>query len=186
MTWVVGIDEVGRGSLAGPLTVAALATRPSTMRYKVYGGGLKDSKQLTPKQRLIYYNVITADPAIEWATVSVGPRTIDHIGIQGAAQRAVARVLFLFRVPSSFVLLDGSLYAPPSYRQCTVIGGDAQIPLIAAASIIAKVTRDRFMERQHSRFPGYGFAVHKGYGTRAHYAALRRHGPCAIHRKSFL
>ena len=118
--------------------------------------------------------------------VSVGPRIIDRIGIQVAAEFAAAKAFLRLAIPSRLVLLDGSLYLPNEYRQCTIIKGDEQIPLIAAASILAKVTRDRFMERQHARFPEYGFAAHKGYGTRAHYQALRRYGSCVLHRQTFL
>src|SRR3989338_7214515 len=183
--WVVGIDEVGRGPLAGPVVVAGGAgwgaggLGPGT-------GRIRDSKQLSSRQRQIIYTLITSNSAFCWAVVSVGPRIIDRIGIQVAAELAAAKAFLRLAIPSRLVLLDGSLYLPNEYRQCTIIKCDEQIPLIAAASILAKVTRDRFMERQHARFPEYGFAAHKGYGTKVHYAALRRHGPCFLHRKSFL
>ena len=179
--WIVGVDEVGRGPLAGPVTVGAVAT---TRPYEFHG--VRDSKRLSPNQRQAWYYQITKNPEIKWAIASVGQGGIDRVGITKALYRAVSRALLGLYVMPSLVLLDGSLYAPPEFRQCTIIKGDEQIPLIAAASIIAKVTRDRFMERQHVRFPEYGFAAHKGYGTRAHYQALRRYGSCVLHRQTFL
>ena len=159
--WVVGIDEVGRGPLAGPVVVAAVAVR-GTGHLALGTGRIRDSKQLSSRQRQIIYTLITSNSAFCWAVVSVGPRIIDRIGIQVAAEFAAAKAFLRLAIPSRLVLLDGSLYLPNEYRQCTIIKGDEQIPLIAAASIVAKVTRDRFMERQHARFPEYGFAAHKG------------------------
>lgn len=187
--WIVGIDEAGRGPLAGPVTVAAVAVIP-TYKLQTTNCQLRDSKQLTAQQREAIYGVITSNKNIRWACASVGSFVIDRIGIVAALDLAVARVLEkLFPNPYSlipFVLLDGSLYAPRHFRQCTLIKGDEQIGLIAAASIVAKVRRDALMVQHHRRFPQYGFEQHKGYGTRLHYKALKQFGPCPLHRRTFL
>lgn len=204
MRWVIGIDEVGRGSLAGPITVAAVAASTNTrfniknQKLKKALRGIKDSKQLSPKQREEWLQKFLAVrlPAsdIVWAIASVGSVIIDRIGISRTAKLAVGRCLrhLEAKLPSGnlaskcTILLDGSLYAPRTYQnQKTIIKGDERVPLIAAASIIAKVTRDRVMTRLHNRYPRYGFAIHKGYGTAMHCVALAQHGPCALHRRSF-
>jgi ribonuclease HII len=115
----------------------------------------------------------------------VGSEIIDRIGIQKATQSAVANVLRKFKKKPDLVLLDGSLFAPEHYNQKTIIKGDEKIPLIAAASIIAKTTRDAKMLRFHKKFPRYCFDAHKGYGTKLHYKMIRRHGLSLIHRRSF-
>ncbi len=182
--FVVGIDEVGRGPLAGPITVAAMI-KPRRFVWKNF----KDSKKLSPKKREEFFLKFKTIPH---AVASVSNTLIDRLGIAAAARMAVGRCLkkiatnYELSTINFRVLLDGSLYAPRSYKnQQTIIKGDETIPVIAAASIIAKVHRDRLMRRMHKKYPEYGFAVHKGYGTRAHQAAIRTHGLCDLHRKSF-
>ena len=192
--FTVGIDEVGRGPLAGPVTVAAVL-KPKRFVWKNF----KDSKKLSPQKRDEFFLKFKN---MNYVVSSVNNILIDRIGISAAIRLAVGRCLKKLSknypsVPSSGsrdglrtinykLLLDGSLYAPKTYKdQETIIKGDEKIPIIAAASIIAKVKRDRHMSRLHKKFPQYGFAIHKGYGTALHQEAIRKHGLCAIHRKSF-
>src|SRR3989344_8724790 len=177
--YVIGIDEVGRGPLAGPITVGAVATKGRIDFLR----GIKDSKKLSAKQREEWLSKIKEKQLkyrnFEIALASVGVSTIDKIGISASARLAVGRCLKKLKIKNKNhkILLDGSLYAPRTYQnQKTIIKGDEQIPLIAAASIIAKVARDRMMVRLHNRYPRYGFATHKGYGTAIHRAALAQHG----------
>ncbi len=195
LPFVIGVDEVGRGPLAGPLVVGAVM-----MPRAVYGRGrnnplygIRDSKKLSAAKRNVWRARVTGDVRFASAVFSVGPSTIDRVGITAALEKAVSGVLRnLGRktkrniASRAFVYLDGSLHAPPEFAQETVIGGDERIPIVSAASIIAKVARDKYMVRLDARLPAYGFARHKGYGTRAHYAALRKFGPTPVHRSSFL
>jgi len=177
--FIVGIDEVGRGPLAGPVTIAVVGEiAPKVIR------GIRDSKQLTAEAREKWAKIIRANST--YVIVSVSARTIDRIGISASLRRAVERGLAKLPQKPTLVLLDGSLYAPKEYRQRTIIRGDEIEPLIAAASIVAKVYRDRYMVRMDAKYPNYGFAKHKGYGTREHYKALKRRGMSEIHRRSFL
>ena len=189
--YIIGIDEVGRGCLAGPLTVGAILKKG-----RVDLRGIKDSKKLSVKQRGEWLEKIKSwnlkHEALSVATASIGAQIIDKIGISAAARLAVGRCLKKLKLSSKFhvsrfkILLDGSLYAPRTYlNQKTIIKGDEKIPLIAAASIVAKVHRDRKMTRLHQLFPQYGFAIHKGYGTKFHSAAIKKHGLSKIHRRSF-
>ena len=183
--YIIGIDEAGRGPLAGPMVIAAVAVfgSPSSSWRSDFLEGIRDSKKLTRRGRERWYRVLKKKAACQY--VSVSARSIDQNGISWAAREAIARLLKKFSASPNLVLLDGSLYAPPKYKQKTIIKGDEKIPLIAAASIIAKVTRDRKMCALHKKYPHYNFAQHKGYGTRAHMAAIRRHGLSDIHRRSF-
>lgn len=188
--WVIGVDEVGRGALAGPLVVAAVAA-PAHSKWLIANSKLPDSKQLTSSRREDAVKIFRIQPELHCAIVAVSHRAIDRFGMTNAGKMAVRRVLQKMSHSlsairhSPLLLLDGGLSAPQEYRQLTVIRGDEQLPIIAAASIIAKVHRDRHMRRQHRRFPQYGFDAHVGYGTRTHYRALRRFGPSPIHRLSF-
>jgi ribonuclease HII len=180
-TLVAGIDEAGRGPLAGPVVVAAVVLDPSRPRIN----GLDDSKQLTPSRRELLYGRIT-ERALAWHVVAIDAAEIDRINIYQAtmlgmrlAMEAVAHVAGLARI-------DGN--AIPAGLPCAAeawVDGDARDRSIAAASILAKVTRDRAMVDLHGSFPAYGFDGHKGYSTPAHLAALRTHGPCPQHRRSF-
>ncbi len=192
-TLVVGIDEVGRGPLAGPITVAAFAVSTNIFgRQKALFKGIRDSKRLSEKQREEWYLALTKNEMFIWAIASIDQKVIDKKGIAVAARMAVAlAVKRLENKPKKqskieMIYLDGSLYAPANFMQKTVTKGDEKIPIISAASIIAKVTRDRLMVKYSLIWPKYGFDRHKGYGTRAHYSAIKKFGILPIHRKSFL
>ncbi len=187
MHWLIGIDEAGRGPLAGPVAVGAFAVPRAWDKAPLTG--IRDSKQLSERQREAWYRALTTLSDVRYAVSQVGARTIDAQGIVPAIQSALARSLQKLALDPSAcsVRLDGGLRAPRVYRdQVTIIHGDATDPLIAAAAILAKVTRDHTMLRLHARYPMYGFAQHKGYGTGAHYAALARHGLCPLHRETFV
>lgn len=178
---IAGIDEAGRGPLAGPVVVAAVVL-PGKFRHAV----LNDSKQLTPRRRDALYEELTTKPEIEWAVAVVEVEEIDRINILRATHEGMRRAVASLRAPVDHVLIDGLAVRPFPIEQTALVGGDALSFSIAAASIIAKVTRDRLMVEMDARYPGYDFAQHKGYGTALHLAKLRAHGPCPIHRRSFL
>ncbi len=189
MKYLVGVDEVGRGPLAGPVAVCALMVRGDLLRKL---GRIRDSKGLSEAQRKEWFIKVRAfqkDGDLDFAVTYAREKTIDTIGIVPAVRRALSRSLQkLEREPSEcLVLLDGGLEAPEEYEnQETIIRGDATETIIALASIVAKVYRDRRMIRLSKKYPGYGFEKHKGYGTRAHYEALQKFGSSPIHRLSFL
>lgn len=176
---IAGIDEAGRGPLAGPV-VAASVILPASFKHDV----LNDSKQLTERRRERIYEELTACADIRIAFAIVGPEEIDRINILRATHEAMRRAAR--QLTPDHVLIDGLPVRDFPFPQTALVGGDALSFSIAAASIIAKVTRDRIMLELDSRHPAYGFAKHKGYGTPQHLAALRQHGPCPIHRRSFL
>lgn len=191
----IGIDEVGRGALAGPVFVAAVAV-PRGIRYQASGirNPLKDSKQLTPKIREAWFRYIKK-AKIPYAVRQVSPRVIDRVNISVAANlaalRAYERLLRTCRVSPDTcrVRLDGGLFLGkrgtyPHAR--TIVKGDERMSAIALASIVAKVSRDRYMVRLAKQYSPYGFEEHKGYGTRAHCMALRKHGPSRVHRLTFV
>lgn len=191
--YLVGVDEVGRGPLAGPLCLGACAVPQSRMAaFRRLFGAAKECKQLSPAVRVEWLEVMRAartDGIITFTTAFVGAEIIDQRGMAHALRRVVRRALekLELRPSACRVLLDGGLKAPPHFEcQKTIIGGDEQELTIALASIAAKVRRDAHMVRTAKQFPLYGFEAHKGYGTRAHYAALRAHGLCPLHRRSFL
>ena len=177
---VAGVDEAGRGPLAGPVAAAAVILNPARLPR-----GVGDSKQLTARARELAYEEILAKAV----AVSVGfsPAVeIDRINIRQATFAAMCRALHALSHRAAHVLVDGS-DLPPNFH-CpgeTIVGGDARSLSIAAASIVAKVTRDRLMQRLHTVYPQYGFSDHMGYATRAHREAIRVHGRCALHRVSF-
>ncbi len=178
---VCGVDEAGRGPLAGPVCAAACIL-PEGLEI----AGLNDSKKLSEKKREALYEEITRK-ALAWAVCLVDERTIDEINILQATFRAMRGAVEQLSPRPSVCLVDGNqdpkLGGLPTR---TVVKGDATCACIAAASILAKVTRDRLMLEMDRRYPGYGFAAHKGYGTKAHYAAIGALGLCPIHRRSFL
>ncbi|HCB35178.1 MAG: hypothetical protein A2W52_04425 [Candidatus Taylorbacteria bacterium RIFCSPHIGHO2_02_49_25] len=191
--YIIGIDEVGRGALAGPLCVGACMVRWKNAKiFSKTLSGIKDSKQLAPLNRAEWFRIITEAgiaKRCEWSTVLVHEKIIDRNGLSFALKKAIRKVLQNFHVGPKVctVLLDGGIKAPRTFLfQRTIIKGDEKVPLIAAASIVAKVKRDLYMIRLAKRHPEYGFDSHKGYGTRAHYAALREHGISKVHRRSFL
>jgi ribonuclease HII len=190
--FIVGIDEVGRGPLAGPVVVCALLM-PVGLKFD--RRGLRDSKKLTEALRNDWARKIKRHSGLSYALARVMPKTIDRINISRAANlaalRAFTRVTAGMRLTAwnYSVYLDGGLYLGDGARRLpgkTVIKGDETIPAISLASIVAKVHRDGIMVRHAKDFPGYGFEVHKGYGTKAHLKALRRMGPSSAHRLTFL
>ena len=179
-TIIAGVDEAGRGPLAGPV-VAAAVILPHEYRHKV----LNDSKQLTERERETLYAELTTAPEIRWATGLSDVAIIDSYNILRATWRAMVLALDALPVKPDYVLVDGLHVPAIRLRQKAIVKGDAKSYSIAAASVIAKVTRDRLMLQFHSQYPQYNFAQHKGYGTPEHLAALAQHGPSPIHRRSF-
>jgi ribonuclease HII len=176
---IAGLDEVGRGSLAGPV-VAAAVILPARPRIR----GLRDSKVLARARReALYQEIVARADAIGVGCIEV--EVIDRINILEATRLAMREALDHLPEPPDHLLIDALTIREAAYPQRAIIDGDAISASIAAASIVAKVTRDRICDEMDARFPGYGFARHKGYGTRAHYAALAEEGPCEWHRRSF-
>lgn len=190
MRFLLGVDEAGRGPLAGPVSVAVVAV-PEGFDVAKEFPGVNDSKKLSEKKREALYGMLTAHVAqgdVRFAVEFESAQTIDTDGIAPAVRRALNRAVARLAPDAALahIQLDGSLKAPPEYSQETIIGGDASVPLISLASIAAKVERDRLMRKLAEEYPLYGFEIHKGYGTRAHYDALGEYGLCAIHRRSFI
>jgi ribonuclease HII len=179
-TIVAGVDEAGRGPLAGPV-VAAAAILPRGFRHKI----LNDSKQLSPERRDELYAELTTRPGVAWAVGISDVEVIDAYNILRATWRAMVLALDALSVKPDYVLVDGLRVPAIRIRQKAIVQGDCKSFSIAAASVIAKVTRDRMMLRIHEQFPQYNFAQHKGYGTPEHLAALEKYGPSPVHRKSF-
>ena len=179
---VAGLDEAGRGPLAGPVVAGVVVLPPYPQGPWV--GMVRDSKQMTPAQRLRLLPHLQ-EKALGIATGASTPREIDEMGIVGATRLAMERALSALQVRPEFLLLDAITLPGVAIPQKSIVHGDAICLSIAAASVVAKVTRDRIMEEQDSLYPPYGFARHKGYPTRRHIEALRALGPCAIHRYSF-
>ena len=176
---VCGVDEAGRGPLAGPVTAAAVIL-PRGLAIE----GLDDSKKLSDKRRRELYEVIRRE-AIAVSVAHVEPREIDRINILQATMKAMAAAVDGLPVCPEYVLVDGNRLPPWDCLGEAIIGGDAKSASIAAASVMAKVTRDMLMEVYDGQFPGYGFVRHKGYGTKAHIAAIGAQGLTEIHRVSF-
>lgn len=187
LTLVAGVDEAGRGPLAGPVVAAAviLPKAWATLGMDPRLRDLNDSKQLTETQREHFYGILTALPEVCFAVAVVDSLMIDRINILQATHRAMNEALAQLRVQPEHVLVDGLPVKTLRPPQTALVKGDSLSYSIAAASVLAKVTRDRLMLQYEAEFPGYGFAAHKGYGTPQHLAALAQHGPCAIHRRSF-
>lgn len=177
---VAGVDEAGRGPLAGPVVAAAVMFSPG-----VAVPGIDDSKVVKPAVRERLYDAIRAS-AIAVGVGVVDVEAIDRVNILNAAISAMHDAIDELRPTPAHMLIDGKFFYHEHIPFTTIVDGDARCYSIAAASIIAKVTRDRIMVALDAQYPGYGFAQHKGYGTKAHYAALRRIGPCAAHRRSFI
>lgn len=190
MSPIVGIDEAGRGPLAGPVAVGAVQVYKLD-KFKKLVRGIKDSKQLSESDRELWF--LKAREArrrgeLDFSVSLVSEKVIDKHGISYAIRLGIKRCLSRLKVPKEAqIFLDGSLKAPVEFKhQLTVIKGDEKIPVISLASVCAKVTRDMKMVRVSKKFPKFGFEVHKGYGTRAHLAAIKLHGPTPLHRLSFL
>lgn len=179
-TLVCGSDEAGAGPLAGAVYAAAVIL-PAGLLIE----GLRDSKQVTPRRREKLYDVITAE-AVAWAVTRVDEREIDEINILNARLKAMDLAIRELDPQPELALIDGNRDRGITLPHEMVVRGDSRSASIAAASILAKVSRDRYMEEMAARYPQYGFERHKGYPTKAHYEALRAHGPCPIHRLTFL
>ena len=178
---VAGIDEAGRGPLAGPVVAAAIVL-PCDYHHDV----LRDSKQLSPIQRERLYDELIARTDVHWAVAVIKHCEVDRLNILRATHKAMRAATAQLAAAPDHVLIDGLPVRQFPVEQTALIGGDTLSFSIAAASVIAKVTRDRLMLDFDREFPEYGFAQHKGYGTALHLERLRQHGPCPIHRRSFL
>lgn len=177
---LAGVDEVGRGPLAGPVCAAAVILPPGLQIE-----GVNDSKKLSEKKREMLYDKIAAG-AVAWATVFVDAQTIDQINIRRATHLAMEKAVSQLAVKADFLLIDGNDNIPFSTPFEYIIKGDAKSQSIAAASIMAKVTRDRYMREMAKEYPEYAFEKNKGYGTKVHMEAIRTYGLTPLHRVSFM
>ena len=177
---IAGTDEAGRGPLAGPVYAAAVIL-PIGLEIE----RLNDSKKLSPKKREKLYDEI-CEKALAYAIASEDVETIERTDILSASQSAMVKAVNALKIKPDVVLVDGNIARGFPVCAKTVIGGDALSPNIAAASILAKVSRDRYLDELDKKYPMYGFIKHKGYGTKAHREALLEYGPCPEHRMSFL
>jgi ribonuclease HII len=187
LTRLAGVDEAGRGPLAGPV-VAAAAVLPTEWAKTGLPESLRrldDSKKLTEKIRKELFAAIHAETEIHFGIGIIDSTVIDEINILQATHRAMNAALAQLSPPAAHALVDGLRVPTLATPQTAIVKGDQKSFSIAAASILAKVTRDRLMRKHATRWPEYNFEKHKGYGTAAHLAALEQHGPCAIHRRSF-
>jgi ribonuclease HII len=200
---VVGLDEAGRGSLAGPVVASAVVITTAKIKNQISKikntnqnlkllTKIKDSKKLSLKKREKLYKLIIKSPFIEWGIGMVSEKVIDKINIKNAAELAMERVLKnlekKIKKRADFLIIDGNHLKNlqlTTYNLKLLIKADERVFSCAAASIIAKVTRDRIMKKYHQKYPQYGFDKHKGYPTNLHLKMLRKYGPCKIHRKSF-
>ncbi len=173
--------------MAGPVVAAAAVFAPGLIESGLPAElkGLNDSKQLSPAARRRYFALLTNHPGVRYAVAQVEAGTIDRLNILQATHRAMNEALARLAPPPEHVLVDGLLVPSLAFPQTPLVKGDARSYSIAAASVVAKVTRDALMGEYDRLYPAYGFASHKGYGTAAHLEALARHGPCPIHRRSF-
>ena len=177
---VCGVDEAGRGSLAGPVYSAAVVLHPGTDIP-----GLDDSKKLSEKTRNRLFDIIT-DVALDYAIGFADSREVDDLNILNATYLSMNRAISKLNISPDIVLVDGNRANGVHYQCRCIVGGDGKSATIAAASILAKVSRDRYMLEMADLYPQYCFERHKGYGTKLHYDRLRTYGPCEIHRATFL
>jgi ribonuclease HII len=187
LTRIAGVDEAGRGPLAGPVVAAAVILPPPWLISGLPAAlrGLNDSKQLTEARREEFFAVLTGLPEVSCGIAAIEATLIDRINILQATHRAMNEALAQLHPPPEHALVDGNPVKSLRFPQTAIVKGDARSFSIAAASVLAKVTRDRMAAEWDREWPAYGFAVHKGYGTPQHLAAIRQHGPCPIHRRSF-
>lgn len=180
ITAICGVDEAGRGPLAGPVYAAAVI-----LPRKIEILGLDDSKKLTEKKRASVYEIIIEN-ALDFAVGTASEGEIDELNILNATYLAMNRAIAGLSTRPDIALVDGNRSAGIEVPNRCIVGGDGKSAMIAAASIIAKVSRDRYMTELDAYYPQYGFSKHKGYGTKLHYEMLREHGPCPAHRMTFL
>jgi ribonuclease HII len=187
ITWIAGVDEAGRGPLAGPVVAAAVMFPERWLKEGLPAelNGLNDSKQLTARQREEFFEVLTTCGEIQFAIAQMDAARVDEINILQATHRAMNDALAQLQPAPQHALVDGTRVKTLRFPQTPMVKGDSRSYSIAAASVLAKVTRDRLMVEYHERWPAYGFADHKGYGTAQHLAAIAEHGPCPIHRRTF-
>jgi ribonuclease HII len=184
---LAGVDEAGRGCLAGPV-VAGAVSMSAELAERLYAAelsGLTDSKQLSAAKRETYYSVLTHTPGIVYSTGWCSAKEIDRLNILAATHLAMRRAVEGLRVAVELVLVDGLPVKGLPCPSTAIVQGDAKSLFIAAASVVAKVSRDRFMQRLDADYPQYGFAVNKGYGVNEHMAALFKYGSCPEHRHTF-
>lgn len=177
---ICGVDEAGRGPLAGPVYACAIIMKEDFIIPEV-----NDSKKLTEKKREELYDIILEN-ALDWSVASVSEKEIDEINILNATMKVMDMAISGLKITPDLALVDGNQNRGIKQNNKTVIKGDAKSYNIAAASIIAKVTRDRFIIKMDELYPQYGFKKHKGYGTKEHIENIRKYGPCEIHRRTFL
>ena len=198
---VAGLDEAGRGPLCGPVVAAAAILnskiknpykaepsgfrQKSKLQIKIQNLEIKDSKKLSSKKREKLYQILTHSDFIEWGIGRVSEKVIDKINILEATKLAMKRAIKKLKRRPDFLILDGNFKINVDIPQKSIIKGDEKVFSCAAASILAKVYRDRIMERYDRKFPKYEFKKHKGYGTKFHFKMLKKYGPCKIHRKTF-
>ena len=185
---LAGVDEAGRGPLAGPVVAAAVAMPREFLEAEEAGifAGLTDSKQLSATRREAFFALLTTDSRVAFGIASTTAREIDEINILRATHLAMRRAVEAMGSAVDLLLVDGRPVPGLPFESRAIVKGDARSQSIAAASILAKVSRDRLMAEYDGVYPRYGFAAHKGYGTRQHYEAIRTLGLCEIHRRSFL
>ena len=184
---IAGVDEAGRGCLAGPVVAGAVSMSASAARV-LYAGqlsGLTDSKKLTPAKRELFFGILSDNKGVYTASGWCTSEEVDTLNILCATHLAMRRALENLSVKLSYALIDGLPVKGLPCPTMAIVKGDSKSFLIAAASIIAKVSRDHYMVEMDQEYPGYGFAAHKGYGTHVHVSALHKLGSCAIHRHSF-
>ncbi|HRR35306.1 MAG TPA: ribonuclease HII [Kiritimatiellia bacterium] len=184
---LAGVDEAGRGCLAGPVVAGAVMMPPDIAECLYANGlaGLTDSKQLSAARREAFYQILTTTPGVIYATGWCSAAEIDRLNILSATHLAMRRALEALPVMPDLALVDGLPVRRLPCESNAIVQGDAKSFLIAAASVIAKVSRDRYMVEAGARYPLYGFAEHKGYGVHAHVTALFKHGSCPEHRHTF-
>jgi ribonuclease HII len=190
---VVGLDEAGRGPLAGPVVAAAVSIIANCKLEILKFKDLKDSKKLAPKKREEFYKIITKNPQIKWGIGIVSEKVIDKINIKNAAELAMEKALKnlerKMKKKADFLIIDGNHISSKNLKARNyklIVKADEKVFSCALASILAKVTRDKIMERYSKKYPEYGFEIHKGYPTKFHLKMLKKYGPCKIHRRSFL
>lgn len=179
--YIAGIDEAGRGPLAGPVVVGIAIMKPES-----FIEGINDSKKISEKKREMLYDTITEE-AVDWAVGIIDQNEIDKINILNATKKALHMAIDNLKVKPDRILVDALEHIDTcGIPYTSIIKGDAKIYSISAASIIAKVTRDRIMQEYDEIYPQYGFTNHKGYGTAKHIQAIKQYGPCPLHRKTFI
>lgn len=195
MHYIAGIDEVGRGPIAGPITFCCVWIKKTSVQ-KILGNlkkqGLTDSKKLSKTRRLYFAALakkLKNENKLDYMCISISAVFIDKCGLSAAIKKAVVNSLKKIKGPSknTQVFLDGGLKAPAAFvNQKTIIKGDLKVPVISLASVIAKVHRDTHMQKMHKKYPMYGFNTHVGYGTHKHYVAIKKYGLTPIHRKTWI